>query len=193
MPLTVEPQRIQDVLLITPQAFRDDRGVFIEAYKRSDFLQAGVADVFVQDNISTSTQGVLRGLHFQKPPYAQSKLVRCVQGHIWDVAVDIRESSPTYGQWVGAHLTHDNMAMLYVPEGFAHGFLVLSPQATVHYKTGAEYHHASDAGIYWADPALDIQWPVIPGYTGRYVVSAKDQQLPHLALANTGFTLPVPV
>jgi dTDP-4-dehydrorhamnose 3,5-epimerase len=190
MPFLFEPQAIPDVVLITPKPFTDDRGTFIEAYKRTAFLQAGIPDVFVQDNSSTSRLGVLRGLHYQNPPYAQSKLVRCVVGHIWDVAVDIRQGSPTFGQWVGAHLTQDNFAMLYVPEGFAHGFLVLSQTATVHYKTGGEYHQPSDAGVLWSDPALAIDWPKVPGLQGGFVVSAKDAQLPTLAQARNGFAQP---
>jgi dTDP-4-dehydrorhamnose 3,5-epimerase len=198
MGFTFTPHSIPDVLLIEPQTFKDNRGTFIEAYKQSDFLAAGIDDNFVQDNLSVSQRGVLRGLHYQNPPYAQAKLVRCVQGAIWDVVVDIRHGSPTYGHWVGAELTADNFAMLYVPVGFAHGFLALTDNATVHYKTSGLYHQPSDAGILWSDPAVNINWPLASVLSATQlrlpdlIISDKDQQLPLLANAKNSFTYSAP-
>jgi dTDP-4-dehydrorhamnose 3,5-epimerase len=174
MQLLCTPLAIADVLLIHPRVFGDARGFFIESYKKSEFSELGLPD-FVQDNHSRSTQGVLRGLHFQKDPHQQGKLVRCVQGEIWDVAVDIRPQSATYGQWVAETLNETNYAMLYVPPGFAHGFVVLSETAEVLYKTTAEYAPKSDAGIIWNDPELAIEWPV-----NTPLISDKDAMLPTL-------------
>jgi dTDP-4-dehydrorhamnose 3,5-epimerase len=187
MPFTFERMTtLPEVVKVTPQRFDDNRGTFIEAYKASDFADFGLTDDFVQDNLSVSTRGVLRGLHYQNPPHAQAKLVRCVSGRIWDVAVDIRQGSATYGQWAAAELTADNMAMLYVPVGFAHGFLVLSDTAHVMYKTSGYYDQPSDAGVLWSDPALAIDWPSVGV---AFNLSVKDQQLPCLAQANNQFAM----
>jgi dTDP-4-dehydrorhamnose 3,5-epimerase len=178
MPFTFEPLALPEVVLITPRLFTDERGTFLEAYKQAEFEAAGMGDTFVQDNMSVSCPGVLRGLHFQYPPYAQAKLVRCVQGRIFDVAVDIRPQSATWGRWVAATLDAHSAQMLYIPAGFAHGFLVLDDApATVHYKTSQPYHQPSDAGIVWNDPAIGIDWPVVRPLT----LSDKDQTLPLLA------------
>jgi dTDP-4-dehydrorhamnose 3,5-epimerase len=165
---------IPDVYRIKAKSFFDARGFFMETYKKSTFDMLGLPN-FVQDNYSQSCYGVLRGLHFQKDPCAQGKLVRCVKGNIWDVAVDIRPQSRTFGKWLAEPLNDDNHHMLFIPPGFAHGFLVLSEQADVIYKTTAEYAPDCDAGIRWDDPDLAIDWPIeIP------IVSAKDAELPTL-------------
>ena len=148
----------------------------MESYKQSDFKNAGISDNFVQDNFSYSTKGVLRGLHYQLPPFAQGKLVRVLQGAIWDVAVDIREDSPTFKQWLGMELSEDNAEALYIPVGFAHGFVVLSKIATVFYKATAEYSKKAECGIVWNDPQLNINWPV-----KNPVLSEKDAAYPVLA------------
>lgn len=152
---------IPDVLLFEPRVFGDDRGFFFESFSQQVFEQAvGHPVSFVQDNHSKSSKGVLRGLHYQRAPHAQGKLVRCVAGAVFDVAVDIRPGSPTRGQWVGEILSAENKRQLWIPEGFAHGFLVLSDSAEFVYKTTAYYHPQSDAGIAWNDPVLDIRWPL---------------------------------
>ena len=151
-------------LLITPRVFGDARGFFYESWNQRNFNAALEADGqspadFVQDNHSRSSQGVLRGLHFQKDPHGQGKLVRCIQGEIFDVAVDCRQSSPTFGQWVSARLSSDNQQQLWVPVGFAHGFLTLSPQAEVLYKTTDFWDRESERSLLWSDPDLAIAWP----------------------------------
>jgi dTDP-4-dehydrorhamnose 3,5-epimerase len=154
---------LRDVKLIQPQRFGDSRGWFAEVFNQSTFAEAGLSTHFVQDNQSFSVKGVLRGLHYQlgKP---QGKLVRVLSGHIWDVAVDLRRESPDFGKWAGFHLktesSADNLQMLWIPEGFAHGFLVLSDTAEVLYKTTNLYHPAGERSILWNDPTLAIDWPV---------------------------------
>ena len=143
---------IPGVILIEPRVFGDDRGFFMETYKHSDFASAGIKESFVQDNYSRSLKGILRGLHYQKNPNAQGKLVQCIAGRIFDAAVDIRKGSPSFGKWVAAELSGDNRLMLYVPAGFAHGFLVLSETADVMYKCTKEYSPADDRGIIWSYP-----------------------------------------
>ena len=182
MPFEFKRLEIPQVILIEPKAFGDERGFFIETYKKSDFVEFGIDDSFLQDNHSKSVKNVLRGLHYQRNPKAQSKLVRCIQGEIFDVAVDIRKNSPSYGQWVGEVLSQDNKRMLYVPRGFAHGFLVLSDTAEVVYKTGEEYSPEDDAGIKWNDPEININWNC-----ANPIVSVKDQNLPSLKDANNNF------
>lgn len=151
---------IPDVLLIEPKVFGDTRGFFYESFNADRFrMEIGLDLDFVQDNHSRSTKGVLRGLHYQLPPHAQGKLVRAVRGAVFDVAVDIRKSSPTFGQWVGAELSEDNHHQLWVPPGFAHGFVVLSETADFLYKTTAYYAATHERCIAWDDPALDIRWP----------------------------------
>ncbi|MHA0974712.1 dTDP-4-dehydrorhamnose 3,5-epimerase [Enterobacter ludwigii] len=168
---------IPDVLIFEPKVFGDDRGFFFESFSQKVFEDAvGRKVVFVQDNHSKSTKGVLRGLHYQLAPYAQGKLVRCVVGEVYDVAVDIRESSPTYGKWVGVSLSAENKRQLWIPEGFAHGFLVLSDVAEFVYKTTNYYHPESDRGIIWNDETINIAWPL----TGEPVLSLKDMNQPKL-------------
>ncbi len=160
MPFKFEKLEIEGVVLVKPIVLGDDRGFFMETYKKPDFDGAGIDDIFVQDNHSRSTRGILRGLHYQKPPFAQAKLVRSIRGEIFDVAVDIRRDSPTYGKWTSVTLSEENKNMLYVPEGFAHGFLVLSEVAEVTYKTTNVYSPESEAGIIWNDEELKIAWPI---------------------------------
>lgn len=162
---------IPDVLIFEPKVFGDDRGFFMESFNQQTFASAVGRDVqFVQDNHSKSSKGVLRGLHFQLAPYAQGKLVRCVAGEVFDVAVDIRKSSPTFGKWVGVNLSEQNKRQLWIPEGFAHGFLVLSETAEFLYKTTNYYAPEFDRGIKWNDSTLSIDWPD----EGDFNLSAKD-------------------
>lgn len=152
---------IEDVLMFEPKVFSDERGFFFESFNHKLFEEAvGYPVTFVQDNHSKSSKGVLRGLHYQSLPNAQGKLVRCVSGDVFDVAVDIRKSSPTFGQWVGVHLSGENKRQLWIPEGFAHGFLTLSETAEFLYKTTNYYMPDSDRGISWNDPAIAIAWPI---------------------------------
>ena len=152
---------IDGVLIIEPTVFGDSRGYFFESYNKQRFNEAtGLNINFVQDNQSKSCYGVLRGLHFQKPPYAQSKLVRCVRGRVLDVAVDIRKSSPTFGKYVAVELTEDNHRQLFIPHGFAHGFVVLSEEAIFQYKCDNFYHKESEGAIAWNDPEINIDWTI---------------------------------
>lgn len=182
MPFKFTRLEMDGVVLIEPHLFGDERGFFLELYKRSDFRRAGITEHFVQDNHSRSTKGVLRGLHYQKEPRAQGKLVRCLQGKIFDVAVDIRKGSPTYGKWVGQELTGENRQMLYVPIGFAHGFLTLSDVAEVLYKCTDEYSPSHDRGIIWNDPDIGIPWK-----TSEPLISGKDMTHPRLRDADNEF------
>ncbi|KZT15632.1 dTDP-4-dehydrorhamnose 3,5-epimerase [Acidovorax sp. GW101-3H11] len=166
-------QSIPDVVLIEPKVFGDSRGFFYESFNQQAFNEAtGTNHAFVQDNHSRSSQGVLRGLHYQLPPRAQGKLVRVVRGAVFDVAVDIRKGSPTFGQWVGALLTEDNHRQLWVPPGLAHGFLVLSESADFLYKTTDYYSPEHERCIRWDDPQLAIAWPSVEA---AIQLSAKDQ------------------
>jgi dTDP-4-dehydrorhamnose 3,5-epimerase len=181
--MQITPLAIPDVLLIEPKVFGDARGFFFESFNQKAFNEAtGTNHQFVQDNHSRSTKGVLRGLHYQLPPHAQGKLVRVVQGAAFDVAVDIRKSSPTFGQWVGELLSSDNHRQLWIPPGFAHGFLVLSESADFLYKTTSYYEPQSDRGLHWADPAIGIEWPQVDI---PFELSAKDQAAPLLRDAET--------
>lgn len=167
------------VKLFTPRRFGDERGWFMESYSVRRYADGGLSDTFVQDNHSYSTRtGTLRGLHFQTPPHGQGKLVRCVRGAIWDVAVDVRKGSPTYGRHVSAELTADNAAQLWVPVGFAHGFATLTDDVEVEYKCTDFYAPGCESGIAWDDPDLALPWPL----GGRApLLSAKDQGLQRLA------------
>jgi dTDP-4-dehydrorhamnose 3,5-epimerase len=176
--MLIETTALSGVLIITPRVFPDPRGFFFESYNQESLRSHGIDTVFVQDNHSKSVKGTLRGLHFQLPPAAQVKLVRVVRGAIWDVAVDIRAGSPTFGQWVGAELSADNFRQIYVPEGFAHGFCVLSDEAEVLYKTSRVYSPAHERGILWNDAAIAVQWPVT-----EPLLSARDQRAAGLAEA----------
>jgi len=173
MPFTFKRLSIPDVILIEPRSFSDDRGFFFESFKESDFFSNGIDKKFVQDNFSHSVHGVIRGLHFQKAPKAQAKLVTVLKGKIFDVAVDIRKNSPTYGKWVSEILSGDTHNLLYVPEGFAHGFCVLSKEAYVYYKVSNEYSPEHERGIIWNDPKLNIDWPI-----SKPIVSGDDNKLP---------------
>ena len=181
VPFTFTPLGLPEVLLVTPRFFPDDRGVFAETYKHSEFVAAGVDQPFVQDNLSRSRQGVVRGLHYQLPPHAQGKLILCTKGSIFDVAVDIRKTSPTFGQHVHAVLSRNNGQMLWVPPGFAHGFAVISDFAEIYYKCTVEYRPEADKGITWNDPTLKIAWPIADP-----LVSPKDRALPCLKDAEVG-------
>lgn len=176
--MKVTPTALPEVLIFEPRVFSDERGWFMESFNQAVFEQAtGIACVFVQDNHSYSKQGVLRGLHYQLPPYAQGKLVRVTQGRVWDVAVDIRRSSPTFGQWVGVELSAENGRQLWIPPGFAHGFVTLSETAEFLYKTTALYNKASEGAIAWNDPQLAIKWPEIAGTP--FILAEKDAAAPH--------------
>ena len=163
--MKVETTKIEGLLILHPNVFGDDRGWFMESFNQQRFEQA-LTELnlpipnFVQDNHSLSQKGVLRGLHFQKAPYAQGKLVRVVQGKAWDVAVDIRPDSKTFGQWVGIELSAENKTMFWIPEGFAHGFVALEDNTQFLYKTTNYYHKESEGSIVWNDPTLAINWPV---------------------------------
>ena len=173
--------RIPEVVLIEPKVFGDARGFFTESFNQQAFDAAtGSQYTFVQDNHSRSSQGVLRGLHYQLPPHAQGKLVRVVRGAVWDVAVDIRRSSPTFGQWVAETLTEDNHKQLWIPPGFAHGFVVLSDSADFLYKTTNYYAPQSDRGILWNDADIGIQWPDLGM---NVLLSDKDQKQAAFKLA----------
>jgi dTDP-4-dehydrorhamnose 3,5-epimerase len=182
MPFIFKKLSIPEVVLIEPKVFRDGRGFFMETYKYSDFARMGIKEYFVQDNYSKSLKGILRGLHFQKNPNAQGKLVLCLKGKIFDAAVDIRKGSPAFGQWVGAELSEENNLILYVPSGFAHGFVVLSETADVIYKCTREYSPEDDRGIIWNDPDININWPVKDP-----ILSEKDKKLPFLKDADINF------
>jgi len=166
---------LDGAVCIVPKVFQDDRGFFLESYNADRLREQGITADFVQDNHSLSrTKGVLRGLHFQEPPFAQAKLVRVVRGAVLDVIVDIRKNSPTFGKWKSVELTQENFMMLYVPRGFAHGFCTLRENTEFLYKVDNYYHPEHDRGIRYDDPDLSIPWPVSPP-----VVSANDAQLPH--------------
>lgn len=176
------PLAIPDVFLIEPKVFGDARGFFLESFRQDLFNQAtGTNHEFIQDNHSRSSKGVLRGLHYQLPPHAQGKLVRVVSGAVFDVAVDIRRSSATFGQWVGAELTAENHHQLWIPPGFAHGFVVLSNTADFVYKTTAYYAPESDRGVRWDDTDIGIQWPTLDV---PFTLSDKDQKQPLLQQAD---------
>ncbi|ACO77810.1 dTDP-4-dehydrorhamnose 3,5-epimerase [Azotobacter vinelandii CA] len=178
--MNATPLDISGLVLFEPKVFGDDRGFFFESYNQRHFEDAvGRAVNFVQDNHSRSAQGVLRGLHYQLPPHAQGKLVRVVQGEVFDVAVDIRKSSPTFGQWVGVLLSAENKRQFWIPEGFAHGFVTLSETAEFLYKTTDYYAPDSERSILWNDPALAIDWRGIEAP----LLSGKDQKAPLLANA----------
>ena len=181
--MNVTTTQLPDVLVFEPKVFGDDRGFFLESFSQRAFDEAaGPGHQFVQDNHSRSAKGVLRGLHFQLPPHAQGKLVRVTSGAVFDVAVDMRRSSPTFGRWSGVELSATNHRQLWIPPGFAHGFLVLSETADFLYKTTAYYAPQSEGSVRWDDPTIGIEWPDI-GVAPQ--LSAKDQQAPLLAAAQS--------
>ena len=171
--ITVTPCDIEGLYVIEPTVFKDERGYFVETYNQNDMKEAGLDMVFVQDNQSMSTRGVLRGLHFQKQ-FPQGKLVRVVRGKVFDVAVDLRSDSKTYGKWFGVELSAENMKQFYIPEGFAHGFLVLSDQAEFCYKCTDFYHPGDEGGLAWNDPEIGVEWPLEEGVD--LIISEKDQK-----------------
>lgn len=182
MPFTFTRLTIPEVMLVEAKAFSDERGFFMESFKESIFGENGIKTRFVQDNNSHSVKNVLRGLHYQKDPKAQAKLVMVIRGEIFDVAVDVRKNSPTYGKWIGEILSEKNHRLLYVPEGFAHGFCVLSNEADVVYKVNSEYSPEHERGIIWNDSEINIKWP-----TDRPILIKKDQELPTLKNADNDF------
>lgn len=171
--ITVTPCDIEGLYVIEPTVFKDERGYFVETYNQNDMKEAGLDIVFVQDNQSMSTRGVLRGLHFQKQ-FPQGKLVRVVRGKVFDVAVDLRSDSRTYGKWFGVELSAENMKQFYIPEGFAHGFLVLSDEAEFCYKCTDFYHPGDEGGLAWNDPEIGVEWPLEEGVD--LIISEKDQK-----------------
>jgi len=179
MPFEFEKLEIDGLVLVKPKAFGDNRGFFLESYKKSDFVQNGIDCEFVQDNHSKSTKGVLRGLHYQVKPKAQAKLVRCVRGKIYDVAVDIRPDSKTFGKWVKVELSEENKQMFFIPAGFAHGFVVLSEEAELLYKTNNEYSLEHDRGLLWNDKEINLDWGV-----DSPILSEKDKVQPKLSEIN---------
>lgn len=172
MPFEFENTEIKDVILIKPKVFGDGRGFFLETYKKQDFNEAGILDDFIQDNHSKSSYGVLRGLHYQKEPNVQAKIVRCTKGKIFDVAVDIRKNSPTFLKWVKVELSEENKHQLYIPRGFAHGFVALSDIAEVMYKVSGTYSPKDEAGIKWNDSDINIDW----GINFEPLLSEKDKK-----------------
>jgi dTDP-4-dehydrorhamnose 3,5-epimerase len=166
---------IPDVVILKPDVFGDDRGYFFESFQKEKFRTLGIDATFFQDNESFSQKGVLRGLHFQKPPFAQGKLVRVIKGSVLDVAVDIRQSSPTFGQWISITLSGENKWMCWIPEGFAHGFMTLENDTIFSYKCTNYYDKASEGAIRWNDPDLNITWG-----TDNPTLSAKDAEAPLL-------------
>ena len=164
---------LPDVILIEPKVHYDYRGYFFEEFKKSEYISNGVSDSFIQENISHSKRGVIRGMHYQKNPKAQSKLVSVINGEIFDVALDIRKNSPTFGKWVGEILSNNNHRSIFIPEGFAHGFCVISEEADVIYKVNKEYSPNDERGIIWNDPSINISWP-----TQSPIISKKDEELP---------------
>ena len=182
--MAFEPVSIPGLLIYEPKVFEDSRGYFFESYNANLFRDAHIDHLFVQDNQSSSVYGVIRGLHYQLPPYAQAKLVRVLEGTILDVAVDIRKGSPNFGQVFTIELSAVNKRQLFIPVGFAHGFSVLSEKAEVLYKCDAFYNRESDAGIRYNDPALDIDWKIPKG---KEIISEKDQHLPLLSDCKNSF------
>ena len=182
MPFRFTATAIRDVVVIEPRVFPDERGFFMETYKHSEFAAHGIDEIFVQCNQSSSARGTLRGLHYQREPKAQGKLVRTLSGEIYDVVVDLRRGSPTYGKWFGLGLSAADKQMLYVPRGFAHGFCVTSDKAEVAYMTTAEYAPELEAGVIWSDPELSIDWPI-----RKPELSARDRAWPALKQAENNF------
>lgn len=179
--MNIRKASIEDILIIEPTLYGDERGYFFESFHAERFAkELNLTQTFVQDNESKSRYGVVRGLHYQKEPYAQAKIVRVVSGAVWDVAVDIRRNSPTFGRYVAIELSAENKLQLYIPRGFAHGYAVLSDEAVFQYKCDAYYHPECEAGIAWDDPQLAIPWP-IP--VEQMILSTKDQCHPTLSKA----------
>ena len=182
MPFEFIKQEIKDVILVKPKVFGDNRGFFMESYKKSEFISNGIDAEFVQDNHSKSSAHVLRGLHYQAKPYSQAKLVRCTKGRIYDVAVDLRKNSPTFKKYVKVELSEENKQMLFIPEGFAHGFVALSNEVEILYKTTGEYNPLADRGVLWNDKDINIDWEI----DFEPILSDKDKIQPRLNEINLG-------
>lgn len=182
--MKIKETGLNGLLVIEPTVFRDERGYFFESYNEHAFNEAGIKHIFVQDNQSNSCYGVIRGLHYQLEPYAQTKLIRVLEGKIYDVAVDIRKGSPTFGKWYGLELSNENFLQLLIPKGFAHGFSVLTPRATIMYKCDDFYNSETERGINFNDPEFNIDWKVNPE---EAIVSAKDKNLPFFGEAEMNF------
>jgi len=179
MPFSYELLTLEGLILVKPKVYADERGYFMELFKSSDMQLGGITGEFVQDNLSYSRKGTVRGLHYQMKPKMQGKLVTCLRGTIYDVAVDIRVGSPTFGKWIAVELSEENHHLLWIPEGFAHGFMVLSEEALALYKvSGSEYSPEHDAGIRWDDPELNVDWPIKD--VAKLIISEKDKHLPTL-------------
>ena len=171
------PTSIPEVILFKPNVFKDSRGSFFESYNLNKIKEVGITTTFVQDNQSQSSRGVLRGLHYQMGSHAQAKLVRVIKGSVFDVAVDIRKGSPTFGQYFGATLSEENQLQMFVPRGFAHGFMVLEDHTIFAYKCDNFYNKPSEGGLIWNDPTIGIEWPMD---TSQILLSEKDEVLPNL-------------
>ena len=183
MPFQFSDSSIEDVKIVTPKKFEDERGLFLETYKKSEFSTHGIPDTFVQENVSLSKKSVLRGLHYQINPKAQGKLVSVISGSIFDVAVDIRKNSPTFGKYTSIELNSEDIKLFWIPPGFAHGFLSLEDNTRVAYKTTAEYSHEHERGILWNDPGIGIKWPHMD-----VIIAERDAQFPGLMEAEMNFT-----
>ena len=183
MPFKFKKLEIPAVVAIEATSFSDERGIFFEGFKESDFISNGIHAKFVQDNISHSIKNVLRGLHYQKNPKAQAKLVIPIKGKIFDVAVDIRDDSPSFGKWVGEVLSEDNHKSMFIPEGFAHGFCVISEQADILYKVSNEYSSENERGIIWNDSSLKIDWPI-----DNPILAKRDEEYPMLNDIDNNFS-----
>lgn len=175
MPFEFENLEIEGLVLVKPKVFGDSRGFFIESYKKSEFSASGIDVEFIQDNHSKSVKNVLRGLHYQAAPKAQAKLVRCIKGKVLDIAVDLRKDSKTFGKYVKIELSEENNHMLFIPEGFAHGFVVLSDEAELFYKTNTEYSPEHDRGLLWCDETVNVDWEI-----DSPILSEKDKVQPTL-------------
>lgn len=182
--MTITESPLPGLLIIKPRVYEDSRGYFFESFNQKNLADAGIDVQFIQDNQSLSQYGVIRGLHYQLAPYAQSKLVRVLSGSVWDVAVDIRKNSPTFGHYFAIELSDENKIQLFIPHGFAHGFAVTSPTAVFFYKCDCHYHPEAERGIRYNDPALSVPWPVPEG---EVIINAKDTVLPLLGEANMNF------
>jgi len=180
MPFKFKELEISGLILIEPKIFSDTRGFFMETYKESEFRENGITEKFVQDNISKSSRGVIRGLHFQVEPHAQGKLIQVIHGRVWDVAVDLRDDSPTYLKWIGLELDSITREMFYIPPGFAHGFTALSNEVIFNYKCTNEYNKTAERGLRWDDPDIAINWPA-----DSPIVSDRDRELPFLKEIHT--------
>lgn len=180
MPFDFEKLEIDGLILVKPKVFGDNRGFFLESYKKSEFFANGINTEFIQDNHSKSSKGVLRGLHYQAKEKAQAKLIRCSKGRIYDIAVDLRKNSKTFGKWLKIELSEENKSMFFIPKGFAHGFVVLSDEAELLYKTDTEYSPTHDRGVLWCDEDINVDW----GINFTPILSEKDKLQPKLSELN---------